>query len=58
MRLRHPHERQESRFSTTVNNTLVFPLVRELVPPARTGRKGRKLSRAFVQVEAAYGLGA
>jgi hypothetical protein len=27
------------------------------VPPARTGRKGRKLSSAFVQVEASYRLG-
>jgi site-specific DNA recombinase len=27
-----------------------------LVPPARTGRMGRKLSGAFVQVEALYGL--
>jgi hypothetical protein len=27
-----------------------------LVPPARTGRKGRQMSAAFVQVEATYGL--
>jgi len=28
------------------------------VPPARTGRKGRKPSSAFVQVGGTYGLGA
>jgi hypothetical protein len=27
-----------------------------LVPPARTGRRGRKLASGFVQVEGAYGL--
>jgi hypothetical protein len=45
-----------AHFSSTVNNTSVFPLVRALAPPARTGRKGRKLSSAFVQVEAMYTL--
>jgi hypothetical protein len=30
----------------------------QVVPPARTGRKGRKLSGAFVQVEAVYAVGA
>jgi hypothetical protein len=29
-----------------------------LVPPARTGRKGRRPSSSFVQVEATYKLGA
>jgi hypothetical protein len=28
----------------------------QAVPPGRTGRKGRKLPQAFVQIEAAYGL--
>ena len=34
------------------------PFVSAPVPPARTRRKGRKLSAALVQIEATYRLGA
>lgn len=43
-------------FRPTANNMPVFPLVRALVPPAGTERKGRKPSGAFVHVDATYTL--